>query len=50
VLAIPDFSKSFIVETDASGGGIGAVLQKGGHPIAYISKDLGPKNLGLSTY
>jgi hypothetical protein len=26
------------------------VLQQEGHPIAYISKVLGPKNQGLSTY
>jgi hypothetical protein len=50
VLSIPDFSQQFVVETDTSGSGIGAVLQKRGHPIAYISKALGPKNLGLSTY
>jgi hypothetical protein len=48
VLAIPNFSKQFIIETDASRTRIGDVLQQDGHPIAYISKALGPKNLGLS--
>lgn len=50
VLAIPDFSKPFVVETDASDGGIGVVLSQEGHPISYLSRALGPKNRGLSTY
>lgn len=50
VLAIPNFSKQFTIETDASSGGIGAVLQQQWHPIAYISRALGPRNLGPSTY
>ncbi|XP_011075658.1 uncharacterized protein LOC105160092 [Sesamum indicum] len=50
VLAMPDFSQPFIVETNASGKGIGAVLMQGGRPIAYLSKVLAPKNMGLSTY
>jgi hypothetical protein len=50
VLAIPDFSKPFVVATDASDGGVGAVLSQGGHPISYLSRALGPRNLGLSAY
>ena len=50
VLALPDFSIPFEIETDASGVGVGAVLQQRGHPLAYISKALGPRNLGLSVY
>ncbi|GJT62999.1 ty3-gypsy retrotransposon protein [Tanacetum coccineum] len=40
----------FIVETDASGVGLGAVLQQDGHPIAYISKSLAPKHQAFPTY
>ncbi|WVZ77328.1 LOW QUALITY PROTEIN: hypothetical protein U9M48_025207 [Paspalum notatum var. saurae] len=48
--ALPDFTQSFTVETDASATGIGAVLLQHGHPIAYLGKALGPKAQALSTY
>ena len=50
VLALPDFKKHFTIETDASNQGIGAVLVQEGHPLAYLSKALGPKAQALSTY
>lgn len=49
-LALPDFSLPFHIETDASAIGVGVVLMQQGHPLAFISKALGPKNQGLSTY
>lgn len=50
VLALPDFSIPFHVETDTSGTGIGAVLQQYSRPLVFISKALSPCNQGLSTY
>ena len=50
VLALPDFSKPFSIETDACATGIGAVLMQAGHPLAFLSKALGPRSRGLSTY
>jgi hypothetical protein len=50
VLALPDFTKTFCIETDACKTGVGVVLLQDGHPLAFMSKALGPKTQGLSTY
>ena len=55
VLAIPDFSRDFRIETDASGLGLGAVLSQeqadgGTPPIAYANQTAQPheRNYGVT--
>lgn len=43
VLGIPNFSKTFAIETNACQIGVGAILLQEGHPLAYASKPLGIK-------
>lgn len=47
---LPDFTKTFVVETDASDSGVGAVLMQEDQPIVYMSKALGPAHQKLSIY
>ena len=50
VLALPNFSKEFIVEFDASHQGIGVVLSQNGRPLAYFNKALFNRHQALSVY
>jgi len=38
VLVVPDFTKQFVLECDASSKGSGEMLTKEGHPLAFTSK------------
>ena len=53
VLRLPDMDKSFIIRTDASNSGVGAVLMQEHegepHPISYASKKLSERETRYST-
>ena len=50
ILAMPNFSEPFTIETEASSDGIGAVFTQQGLPIVFMSRALGVTKLSCSTY
>lgn len=50
VLSLPNFAQPFLIECDASGIGIGAILMQGSRQITFLSKALKGKALHMSTY
>jgi hypothetical protein len=50
VLALPDFTQTFVLECDAFGRGIGVVLMHDGRPLVFTSKQLSKLHLGQSIY
>ena len=50
MLALPDFTQPFYLETDASDTAVGGVLMQNHRPIAYFSKSLNTAERNYPTH
>ncbi|GJR47383.1 ty3-gypsy retrotransposon protein [Tanacetum coccineum] len=50
ILCLPNFEDTFVIEADASGVDIGAVLLQNGQLLGYFSRKLGPRMRVAATY
>jgi hypothetical protein len=50
VLALLDFTKTFVLECDSFGRGNGEFLMQDGQPLAFTRKQLSERHLGQSIY
>jgi hypothetical protein len=50
VLQLPDFTRSFVVDCDASGSDFGTVLHQGDRPLAFFSSVINPYHAKLAAY
>jgi hypothetical protein len=48
VIALPNFTQSFVIECDVSGVGVDVVLMQNGRPVAFLSKALKGRALHMS--
>lgn len=49
-LKLPNFSKWFVIDCDASGNGFGAVLHQGDGTVAFFSRTIAPQHAKLPAY
>ena len=50
VLQMLDFTREFVVNCDASGAGVGAVLHQGSGPLAFFSRPFVTRHIKLAAY
>lgn len=50
VLQLPEFTRPFVVDCDASGSGFGAVLHQGDGALAFFSRPFAARHLKLAAY